>query len=415
MRRDLPLWALVLLAVAMPLLLLAVHHDLGHHGDMLFFTDWLDAFIHWEFYRAGPGMNYPFLGVVLVCGPAAAMEGICGTLTYDEYRYVLKATLVLAEALTMLSLAGLGRTLELQRPRLLAVALYLLPATWAGGAWFGQIDVWGTLFLVLAAWGLLAARTARWPALSLLGGGVALAAAVLTTQLTAFTLPALGLMAVLSLASLPRRRLPLYAGLLVASLGLLFVADPWLPLPEGWTSHLHFIWTGGASAHGEVLSGDGAGLWFLVSAPPAWTWGVGSFAAVQAWLWAWLGQVARHRRHDLHGALVLYAGLSNLAMAVLLTGVHGRWLVYGVPFLVLGMAALDGARLKRILEGATWAVAGWSGLFVLSSIHWEGFGWLLLRPFRSHTLTALLELGLLVGMLGWLGARTRRARPPRRP
>lgn len=425
MRRDLPLWALALLAMALPLLLFAVHRDLGHHGDMLFFTDWVDSFIHWEMYRAGPGVNYPFLGVVLVCGPAAAWEGIHGGgIPYDEYRHLLKATLVLAEVLTILATARLGRRLGLERPRLLAVGLYLLPATWAGGAWYGQIDVWGTLFLVLAATSLLGAWQGRLPLLTFLSAGLALAAAILTKQLTAFTLPALGLMALAALAAQPRRRLPLYAGLLVLAMGLLFAPDPYLDLPRGWSSHLAWIWAGGGSAHSAILSGNGANLWSLVSAPPdtsshsftwlglsAWTWGVGAFGVAQLGLWAWLGHVAWHERRVLPAALVLYAGMSNLAMAVLLTGVHERYLVHGVPFLVLGMAAMrrvDEARSGRILEVATWVVTGWSGLFVLSSIHWEVFGWLPLLPFRSHTLTALLELGLLVGVVGWLGVRSLR-------
>jgi hypothetical protein len=197
-----------------------------------------------------------------------------------------------------------------------------------------------------------------------------------------------------------------------------FLPDPFLVLPDGYASHLGFVLFGGGSAHGEVLSGNGANLWALISADPsasslapvflglsARALGFVLFGLAQAGMLAWLALAARSGGWT-PGHAVLYVGLSNLAMATLLTGVHERYLVHGVPFLVLGLAC---AR-SRWPSVAAWVVGGWSGMFVLSSIHWDAFSGVLL-PFRSHTVTGALELALLAGLALWM-ASGRRLRGP---
>ncbi len=400
-RRDLPSLAFTALAFGLPLALLLAHHDLGHEGDIAFFHDWYLAFREGPaFYRDGPGLNYPILGVLAVTGPAWLVESITGPLDASAFRLVLKLTLVLGEGLLVLALASLARALRVGRPRLAALAIYALPSTWAGGAWFGQIDVLGSALLVLAASALVryrAAPRARWLGL----GVLALHAAVLLKQLTLFSLPGLGLLLIAGLAACPPSARRTHVAWTVASAALLFVADPWLVLPTGYASHLSWVLLGGGSAHGDLIVGGGASLWSLLIGPDGGSSRTRLLAGVSVFHWSlalflvsqlpalrWLA-----RRRDDARAFVLYVGFANLAMATLLTGVHERYLAHGAPFLLLGLDAIAPPRWARAATVAI--VAGW-GLFVLASIHFDAPAlWL----FRRHEPIAALLLALLAGLL----------------
>jgi hypothetical protein len=444
---DLPRWAFVALSVVLPLGLLALHRTLGHQGDLRFFFDWYCAVTASPaFYRDGPGVNYPILGVLVLAAPARLVEALGATIDFERYRDVVKLTLAAAEVLLVLVAARLGRALGLRRPRLAAVGLWLLPSTWAMGAWFGQIDVVGTLLLLLAAWAAAehAQAAARgdgvvglgWLGLAL----VALDGAVLTKQLTLFSVPAVALMLVpgLVLAWRRGRRPWIELALVVLSPALLFAADPFLELPAGYRSHLWFVLAGGGSAHGDVLVATGANLWSLFYEPntSSRTTLLGG-APVRAWalalyVGAWLiclacaavearrlarapGELAARLR-ALATHCVVLAGVSNLAMVVLLPGVHERYLVHGAPFLALGLArwAGEGGRTRKALCIAAWAISAWAGLFALASIHWGAFDAWPQRALREGEPLAVLQGALLLALLvAWVArARVEGSDPP---
>ncbi len=393
--RDLSMAKFAALAFAIPLVALGLHHDLGHHGDIGFFRDWYLAFRESNaFYRDGPGLNYPIVGVLLVCLPATIVDALLGTrLTLDDFRVVHKFVLVAGEIGLAFALAPLSRVVGAQRPRLVAIAIVLLPCTWAPGAWFGQIDVWGTLFLILATTQLIHYRylgTSKPLVLALL----AIAAAILTKQLTWFTLPSLGLLTIAALWKHRTRRV--HWALVAAAPLLLLLPDAFVELPAGYHSHLWWVVAGGGSAHGDFIVAGGASLWSLIAdidvsahewklwGVRAYVWGMLLFAGAHAL--AFYGVVrARFRVH----ALIWHAGATNLAMAVLLTGVHERYLVHGAPFLLLALAG-------RFRLFAT-AVLAWWGLFVLGSIHFDAFEGVL-TPFRMHETIAVLLLALLAAV-----------------
>lgn len=380
----LSLRAFVALAVLLPITLagLLLHH--GHAGDIEFFHRWYLAVRQGaDFYRDGPGINYPIVGVLLVTGPALLVEPVLGhALTLGEYWVVLKGTLVLGEVALILASARLASSLGHARPRSLAVLLYLLPSSWAGGATFGQIDVWGTLLLVLAAERAIHyRRSGAVDALAL--GLLAAVLALLTKQLTLFSMPALAALLVLGLRAHAR---PSHWGLLAIAPLLALSADPFLILPAPYLSHLHFVLAHG-SGHGALVVASGASLWSLIavggtpSASMVWlgldaqAWGWLAFTAALGLVALRAAQQARQDRAAIDRALIGAAGLSQLAMALLLTGVHERYLTHAIPLLILaeGLASLRrrptaGTRLAwaRAALGVTVAIV--SGLFVLSTI-----------------------------------------------
>jgi hypothetical protein len=360
------------LVVALPCALWAVHHSLGHEGDIGFFYDWYLAFRQGAgFYGDGPGLNYPIVGVLLVCGPSTLAELVVGhRLDAADFRLVLKATLVAGEVAFVFAAAALAQVLRAPRPRWLALALWALPATWAGGAWFGQTDVWNSALLLTSAWALVRyRRDGRGRDLAI--GLVALHTALLSKQLTWFAAPGLGLLALLGLR---RHGTPASWALALASPLLWLAPDPWLALPDGDASHLWFVLAHG-STHGELAVASGASVWALFY-PGGTLASQVTFAGLSSFAWGWLAWAAamaaalvRQWRHRLSSrSLVAFAGLGHLAMATLLTGVHERYLAHAIPLLILADAC---APLWRRAFG--WIVGCLAGAFVLATIHGSFF------------------------------------------
>lgn len=393
LKRDLGALLFVSLACGLPLALLALHRDLGQHGDIEFFHQWSRAFGESAaFYRDGPGLNYPIAGVLLVAGPAWLLERLSGgELDLASYRLVLKSTIALGEVAFVFAAAALARALSVSRPRAFALLLYLLPTTWAGGAYFGQIDPFGSAFLCASAAALIAYRE-RGHRGALALGLAALIGAILTKQLTWFAAPGLALLAALGLA---RHRDRIAIAMALASPLLLFAADPFLTLPSGFRSHLAFVLLRG-SAHGELAVASGASLWAFFArggtlAAEVRLLGVAS----DVWGWALFGlamaialRQLRRARFSSRGSIAL-SGFACLAMATLLTGVHERYLAHAAPLLLLA----DASPRRRALGVLTATVAG---VFVLTTLHFDAFtGPLeaLARPWPTATLA-----------LAWLGA-----------
>lgn len=332
-----------------------------------------------DFYRDGPGINYPIVGVLLVTGPALLVDRVLGhALELSAFTAVLKCTLVAGEVALIFAASRLARALGHARPRSLAIVLYLLPSTWAGGAYFGQIDVWGTVLLLVCAERAVAyRRSGAYLALAL--GLASLMLALLTKQLTLFAFPALAAMLALGLRTHAR---PSHWGLAALSPVLLLAADPFVTLEASYFSHLHFVLAHGSS-HGGLVVASGASLWSLIAvggAPSsslvclgldAQVWGWLAFTAALARITLRTARALGERTEDsIDRALVRAAGLSQLAMALLLTGVHERYLTHAIALLILadGLALDQRAVLPRVRTVLSITVACVSGLFVLSTI-----------------------------------------------
>ncbi|MBK8168952.1 MAG: hypothetical protein IPK60_01255 [Sandaracinaceae bacterium] len=354
-------------SIALPVALFAVHHSLGHRGDIEFFHRWYLAFRESAaFYRDGPGVNYPILGVLIVTGPARVFDAIAGhALSLEQYWWALKATLVLGEIFFIMVVERLLSELKTSRSREWALVLFALPSTWAASAWFGQIDTWGTVFLMSAALWVLRYRadgTTRSLCIALLS----LVGALLTKQLTWFAIPFL---AAMLLGALRERASPKQWAFALGAPIAVLVPDPFLTLPPGQHSHLWFIATQGSN-HTELAVASGASLWSLVARG-------GTEAASLMWLgadsriWGWtafaLAEItilyAAWRQQNPQ-AWILAAGLSELAMATLLTGVHERYFAHAIPLIVIARG-LRGPQWIHVLGVVASILAG---LFVLTTI-----------------------------------------------
>ncbi|MCZ7685205.1 MAG: hypothetical protein M5U28_43100 [Sandaracinaceae bacterium] len=183
----------------------------------------------------------------------------------------------------------------------------------------------------------------------------------------------------------------------------LFAADPFLTLPDGYASHVWYVLHRGSS-HGELAVASGASLWSLL-APAARLASEVRWLGVSSFAWGWLLfgaavslALVRLRRDASDRAFVALAGIGQLAMATLLTGVHERYLAHAVPLLVLA----EGSRPRLGLGVATSVLAG---AFVLSTIHPQAFA----GPLAPFARPEPLAIASLAWLAWWLASSARRS------
>lgn len=402
--------------VLVPFLWLLVHRHQGHTGDLAFFFDWIQAFRQGlDFYAHGPGLNYPILGVLLVCLPARLVEIAMGSpLDLEGFLAVHKLTLALGESLFLLSTALLAQDLQAKHPWRIAGLVYAMPSSWAMGAYFGQIDVFASALQLFALHLVLHPRIAHSP--SRYGAScVAMFFVILLTKQLAW-LGLLPLMfAFLQRATAQRERLRIARGALSAltlSLLCMLAIDALVAWPFGITSHLLFVLRTPGSAHLELAVANGASLWslFVVGGTsadtslfgPTWLTMGGMGKALFVFftgLTLWLQGLTSHRQ------TLSAMGVIALVGAFLLPGSHERYLVHALPPLLL-VAFTERRALASLM---TCVVSVLSGLYVLASIHWEAFD--RLRFLRDPPLLVLAQALLLAALLVAMQRRVTRSSP----
>ena len=381
-----------------------MHRHEGHAGDLAFFFDWLVAFRHGAgFYAHGPGLNYPILGVLLVCGPSRLFELVTGSLLdFEGFLLVHKVTLALGESLFLLSSALLAKDLQAKHPWRVALLVYAMPSTWVMGAYFGQIDIWGSAFQLLALHLVLHPRIAHSPWIY----GISCLASFFLILLTK-QLAWLGLLP-LTLAFVLRSKVPgrvriargALTALTLSLLGMLAI-DALVAWPSGISSHVLFVLDAPGSAHLDLAVANGASLWslFVQGGTPASTSLVGPD-------WVTIGRVGKALFVVLSGLTLwmqsrdapelptqtLYAlGTIALLGAFILPGSHERYLVHALPPLLLVAFTQHSVSFTSVM---TCVVSVFSGVYVLASIHWEAFD--ALRFLRDPPLLALAQALLVL-------------------
>jgi len=400
--------------LCLPLAALALHHGAGHGGDLAFFHQWYLAFREGpSFYATGPGLNYPILGVLLVCGPARLVDLVLGApLSLEAFVLVHKASLAIGECAWIAAGASLAARLGHARPWLAAGLAYLAPSSWATGAYFGQIDVWGSalvLALLAATHALVTTREARARASVAVIGLATLV--LLEKPLAWLALPSIAVWLVLARGRIDPRAASI--SLLVALLAVLAI-DAVVAWPFGIASHVVRSLTMPGSAHADLAVAGGASLWsfFFRSGVPSRTVLVGAldvraagvtlFSMVTAATLVLQARALRALGPSHARALVpsaLAAGLVCLAGAYLLPGSHERYLVHALPPLLF-VALAPRAIIEPGALGPLIALTAFlCGAYVVASISWASFDGLL-APLRGPVL-----LGIAQPALGGLALR----------
>lgn len=383
------------------LVLLAL--NLGTAGlSPSYFVGDVDAFSEWaETSRLMPkklylwsGCNYPVYGALATAGFMIGLEKAMPGAERSTYHRIFLAFLLAVQCAAMWLFYLTLRTAGEPHALLWASLLTVSPATWAGGASWGQIDVLSQMFLL--AFLLCAFRLAR--GLDQDGPDatgrirlfvVAVAAAtvmLLTKQLAWLNGPgAAGIVVLLAfyLHRADRRaaRTAVLWGLLCGVL-LLFVPDRCFTLPPNTITHLQTILARPNSA-ADFIGGNGFNVWTLMNVDmftfrsDTVVWAglsprqMGSFL-LKAYLGclpamaAWAFRQCRGK--SITAKLVDLCWLSallNLAANVLLTGTHERYLYHFFPQALI--ALLYWNRRRSPLVTALLAV------LLLLSVYYGGY------------------------------------------
>jgi hypothetical protein len=288
LRRALSCGVLIL-GICFSAAVVAAFPDFYHHGDVEAMMIWARQWNHgWtEIYNTCPGCNYPLFGIFTTAGVFKLLAKIGVADIAWGYRLYLAAV----DGANVFLLFLLFRELKIRGAAVWAGVIGLLPASWAGGAVWGQIDdVSLCMLLLVVLWIVWCNRTGRVPfALYLAGCSFGMAALVLTKQVNVFAAAAVEIFLAVSIFSGRDRRRAAGYFLLQAALLFVFVFGWDLPLnlEGGPVSHQQIVW-GARSNAGSFLAQNGINLWVFLDRPMLSSSADPLFPGLPAGLSAWI-------------------------------------------------------------------------------------------------------------------------------
>jgi hypothetical protein len=383
------LWATVFLSgVLLPFIIV---WKSGTHlsGDYKIFSFWAECW----FKDSGKiylncGANYPFVGIIASAGALSTLKTLLGAEDYPQLVHRFQFYLAIFDALNFILVWLLARALKLKYALAVSVLIAALPSSWAGGALWGQIDDASQFFLLACVLCLVTGIQSNSDKLNFRSvtccvlGLLALVAFVLTKQMAVFSLPAVLPLAFLACLRLWTSGRKLVGPMAAASAILLCVAffefldsrlevpltfqHPALPPLYHASSYL-FIWLGGGSSHGNVISVNGFNIWMFLERD-MWSSSKEPFyclrfrdyefcltpfhsgavlycgyivilsaSFIAFFLRPLLGGGFRDemKMRFVLATIILYLAQVNLGFNVFLTGTHERYLYHCFPFLIL--------------------------------------------------------------------------------
>jgi hypothetical protein len=338
--------------------------------------------------------NYPVLGILTSAGAVGWLQRHLGS-AHHAFDAVAAFREYLAgwNAVLFLLLGWIATIIRLRMPWTIALLVSVIPSSWVGSALWGQIDGVTQCLLMapLVATALLFRQVARKRlGLAVVANGLSfllLGLALLTKQLSVFSVPLLTAFATVGAMQIAVRWKGTGFVLAVAStlvpLGLCLAVDRALPVPAGYHgSSFLYVWMGGGSEHANII-GNGVNVWQLLgrdvnsrSSEPFWSFMLGAtsiqltpsqcgkvlFLAASlliAILWvrslkrgrSWFEAFRLFGGADLQRTIattLTAIGMHNLAMTLLLCGIHDRYLYHGYVFLLLGSIAVHQKSMGRV-------------------------------------------------------------------
>jgi Gpi18-like mannosyltransferase len=343
------------LAAAAVLLRLVVMPYGGFPSDIATFKAWATSLAEagpTAFYRAGfadylPGYLYVLWGIGEINRAVRLND--------PAFLFVLKIPALVADVLTSLLLLIYARRLRAPHALAISVSYLFNPGVFFNGAVWGQADAVGALVALLGV-------TLLGVGSPLLVAGLLTTAVLIKPQTAPALVPAaLFLLRVLSRPASGPPRWGLLAGAAsVAALVFLVIIAPFGLGPLGLVRVLHASLD--VYPYGSVVAFNfwGAAQGFWVSdgvrwlGVPLYALGTGATLVVLAiaGIWTW--------RHPRPAAVVLAAATALVAVFVLPTRIHERYLLPALPFL-----AAAGATSRRAL----WLYGGLSTLFAANLLY----------------------------------------------
>lgn len=397
-----------------------------------FQPDDLDAFLGWsrEWAKGAQSVyvncmycNYPFLGMAFSAG---AVDWL-GIRDFDGMMGLFRYYLAFIDLLNVVVLYYLLKTLKVKDAAFWAGLVGLLPSSWIGASYWGQIDNIGQFFIL--AFFLVAAglneipEASSWRSYLLaFSFGLLLACLSMTKQLVFFSMISLGSMAVANIILVSRKWMGAFFALIVLAVSFaapILIVDAGIRYDPQYLSHLHYILATGSS-HGDTISSFGFNIWTFFTTNPfgssheamsvfglslvPYKAGIALFLAGIFILT--IAAVLYHVRDNKKGNAgftqkhlafwLVHLALVNLSFNLFLTGTHERYLYHFYPFAiaaVLFIQKMEGVNRAVLLGGAVFY-----GLFLYGYLTGYNlyFGQL---PYRVMTLIHFYLLVFFTGVL----------------
>lgn len=361
-----------------------------------FHPDDLDSFLQWSrlwssgwrsIYISCPSCNYPFLGMFFSSG----LINLLGLHNFDQMIGTFRYYLALVDLLNVVVIYFFLKKIRISSPMFWAGVVGLLPSSWVGTSYWGQIDNIGqsiilATFLWTASFNLTSTAGGIRPSLFAVVTGLLFAALVLTKQLVMFSMISLGLMIVVNFTLTSKKWMSLFflLFLFVFSLFLpIIIIDQLIKIPSPYFSHLQYILMTGSS-HGDVITSYGFNIWSLFVADPfasshnpltfalgkfiqfditPFETGIALFLLTNLFLFIFIVIYFRKRHITAHYSFnvddivfwLLHLGLVNLSFNLFLTGTHERYLYYFYPYAIiafLGVSFVKKRGIYILLAGA---------------------------------------------------------------
>lgn len=356
-----------------------------------FQPDDLDAFLRWSqdwakgaqnIYANCMYCNYPFLGMVFSAG---AVDWL-GIRDFDGMMGLFRYYLAFIDLLNVVLLYYLLKTLKVNDAAFWAGVVGLLPSSWIGTSYWGQIDNVGQFFLL--AFLLAAARLNEIPEakpwrnyLLAFALGFLLSCLLMTKQLVFFSMISLGSMALANLIIVSHKWTGTLLALVVLAISFsvpILLVDSILEYDPQYLSHLHYILATGSS-HGDTISSFGFNIWTFFTDNPfgssheplsvfglslvPYTAGIALFLMSVAALTvaALVYHVGEYKKGDIGFSRehltfwLIHLALVNLSFNLFLAGTHERYLYHFYPFAIaaiLFLQKMNGLNRTALLGGA---------------------------------------------------------------
>ncbi len=375
---------ILLLGAIFPIILRFLVPNIYHFDDVGAFVGWAQEAEHFkDLYASECFCNYPVIGLL-------SSTGLMRIVNSNIAHFLLALTIF--DFVNVFLFYSILKRLKVNRAALWAGLIGLLPSTWVGGSFWGQIDHIGQLILLLSILTTLwfqqkKIQTNKSFIIYLAIISILFGLALLTKQLLLFSLFPLSVMVLIFIfkqSSLKPIQALKYIGIcFVFTFAPIFLFDVWLNVPEPYLfSHLERVFSTG-SGHMNKISGNGFNIWILLgrdmwsssdipfykSLTPKNT-GLFLFLAVliaqtiilinklkQNW------NIATNT--DLVVLSLFYLALVNLSFNLFLSGTHERYLFHFYPFILMALLATR----NYIGVGLSILGAGIYGCFVFTILY----------------------------------------------
>lgn len=368
----------------LPAFVIFVYPDWSQPDDLDAFLKWSQVWAQgWQnIYVNCIDCNYPFLGMVFSAGAADWL----GIRDFDGMIGLFRYYLAFIDLLNVVLLYFLLKALGVRDSAFWAGVVGLLPSSWMGASYWGQVDNAGQFFILGIL--LLTAKINALPPskpyrvyLLAVAIGLLLSCLVMTKQLVLFSMISLGSMAVANIILISRKwtdALFALLAFLAAFAAPVLLVDSQVQYAPQYLSHLHYILATG-SRHGDTISSYGFNVWSFFAADPfgsshtalsvfglnliPYDAGISIFliivlALTGAAVFFYAGEIRRGGREFNASRLcfwLLHLALINLGFNLFLAGTHERYLYHFYPFVIASFLALpftSGRSMTATLAGA---------------------------------------------------------------